>query len=127
MFAGSGYDTVLISLRNRPSVQQKLFGDLAGLSQRVDGILFSISPSDEAELAAVAGSGLAVASVGMHDVPWDNVGIDNVEAARAATNICWGWATGTWPSSPAAKPASRPWSPPASGCSGFERRWLSTN
>ena len=30
VFADSGYDTVLISLRNRPSVQQKLFGDLAG-------------------------------------------------------------------------------------------------
>ena len=85
MFAGAGYDTVLISLRNRPSVHSKLFGDLAGLSQRVDGILLLNIALSEAELAAVAGSGLAVASVGMHDVPWDNVGIDNVEAARAAT------------------------------------------
>jgi DNA-binding LacI/PurR family transcriptional regulator len=84
VFAGAGYDTVLISLRNRPSVHGKLFGDLAGLSQRVDGILFLNIALSEAELAAVAGSGLAVASVGMHDVPWDNVGIDNVEAARAA-------------------------------------------
>ena len=39
VFADSGYDTVLISLRNRPSVQQKLFGDLAALAQRVDGVL----------------------------------------------------------------------------------------
>ena len=85
VFAGAGYDTVLISLRNRPSVHSKLFGDLAGLSQRVDGILLLNIALSEAELAAVAGSGLAVASVGMHDVPWDNVGIDNVEAARAAT------------------------------------------
>ena len=85
VFAGAGYDTVLISLRNRPSVHSKLFGDLAGLSQRVDGILLLNIALSEAELAAVAGSGLAVASVGMHDVPWDNVGIDNAEAARAAT------------------------------------------
>ena len=85
VFAGAGYDTVLISLRNRPSVHSELFGDLAGLSQRVDGILLLNIALSEAELAAVAASGLAVASVGMHDVPWDNVGIDNVEAARAAT------------------------------------------
>ncbi|HSO16519.1 MAG TPA: LacI family DNA-binding transcriptional regulator [Arthrobacter sp.] len=85
VFAGAGYDTVLISLRNRPSVHSKLFGDLAGLSQRVDGILLLNIALSEAELAAVDASGLAVASVGMHDVPWDNVGIDNAEAARAAT------------------------------------------
>lgn len=86
VFADSGYDTVLISLRNRPSVQQKLFGDLKGLAQRVDGVLLLNIALDEAEMAALAGSGLAVASVGMHDVPWDNVGIDNEEAARAATD-----------------------------------------
>jgi DNA-binding LacI/PurR family transcriptional regulator len=85
VFAGAGYDTVLISLRNRPSVHSRLFGDLAGLSQRVDGVLLLNIALSEAELAAVAGSGLAVASVGMHDVPWDNVGIDNAEAARTAT------------------------------------------
>jgi DNA-binding LacI/PurR family transcriptional regulator len=85
VFAAAGLDTVLISLRNRPSVHSKLFGDLAGLSQRVDGILLLNIALSEAELAAVAGSGLAVASVGMHDVPWDNVGIDNAEAARTAT------------------------------------------
>ena len=100
----SGYDTVLISLRNRPSVHSKLFGDLAGLSQRVDGILLLNIALSEAEMAAVDASGLAVASVGMHDVPWDNVGIDNEEAARAATDTCWTWATGTWPCFPAAKP-----------------------
>ncbi len=85
VFAGGGYDTVLISLRNRPSVHRKLFGDLAGLSQRVDGVLLLNIALSEAELADLAASGLAVASVGMHDVPWDNVGIDNAEAARAAT------------------------------------------
>ncbi|BCW65488.1 LacI family transcriptional regulator [Arthrobacter sp. NicSoilB4] len=85
VFAGAGYDTVLISLRNRPSVHNKLFSDLAGLSQRVDGILLLNIALSEAELAAVEASGLAVASVGMHDVPWDNVGIDNAGAARAAT------------------------------------------
>ena len=85
VFAGGGYDTVLISLRNRPSVHRKLFGDLAGLSQRVDGVLLLNIALSEAEIAALAGSGLAVASVGMHGVPWDNVGIDNEEAARTAT------------------------------------------
>ena len=86
VFADSGYDTVLISLRNRLSVQQNLFSDLAGLSQRVDGVLLLNIALEEAEMAALAESGLAVASVGMHDVPWDNVGIDNEEAARTATN-----------------------------------------
>lgn len=85
VFAGGGYDTVLISLRNRPSVHRKLFGDLAGLSQRVDGVLLLNIALSEAELADLAGSGLAVASVGMHSVPWDNVGIDNAAAARTAT------------------------------------------
>ncbi|MCU1548330.1 MAG: LacI family transcriptional regulator, partial [Arthrobacter sp.] len=77
VFADSGYDTVLISLRNQPSVQRKLFRDLEGLSQRVDGVLLLNIALSETELAALAGSGLSVASVGMHDVPWDNVGIDN--------------------------------------------------
>jgi len=86
VFADGGYDTVLISLRNRPSVQQKLFGDLAGLAQRVDGVLLLNIALGDAEMAALAESGLAVASIGMHGVPWDNVGIDNEEAAHAATN-----------------------------------------
>lgn len=85
VFADSGYDTVLISLRNRPSVKHKLFGDLAGLAQRVDGVLLLNVGLDAAEVAALEESGLAVASVGMQGVPWDNVGIDDEEAARKAT------------------------------------------
>lgn len=85
VLADGGYDTVLISLRNRPSVRSKLFGDLAGLSQRVDGVLLLNIALSEAEMDALAASGLAVASVGMQGVPWDNVGIDNAGAARAAT------------------------------------------
>ena len=85
VFADSGYDTVLISLRNSPGVHRKLFGDLEALSQRVDGVLLLNIALSEAEVAALAASGLAVASVGMHGVPWDNVGIDNEEAARSAT------------------------------------------
>ncbi|GAP55585.1 HTH-type transcriptional repressor PurR [Arthrobacter sp. Hiyo6] len=86
VFADSGYDTVLISLRNKASVQRRLFGDLAGLSQRVDGVLLLNIALSEAEIAALAGSGLAVASVGMRNVPWDNVGIDNEDAAWRATS-----------------------------------------
>jgi DNA-binding LacI/PurR family transcriptional regulator len=86
VFADSGYDTVLISLRNSPSVQRKLFGDLEGLSQRVDGVLLLNIALSETEMAALAASGLAVTSVGMHGVPWDNVGIDNEEAAFTATD-----------------------------------------
>ena len=86
VFADSGYDTVLISLRNSPSVHRKLFGDLEGLAQRVDGVLLLNIALSETEMAALAASGLAVASVGMHGVPWDNVGIDNEEAARTATD-----------------------------------------
>ncbi|WP_400160051.1 LacI family DNA-binding transcriptional regulator [Arthrobacter sp. BPSS-3] len=85
VFADSGYDTVLISLRNRPSVQRKLFSDLAGLAQRVDGVLLLNVALDAAEVAALEDCGLAVASVGMQSVPWDNVGIDDEEAARKAT------------------------------------------
>jgi DNA-binding LacI/PurR family transcriptional regulator len=86
VFADSGYDTVLISLRNRPSVHSKLFGDPAALSQRVDGALLLNIALGEADLAGLAASGLAVASVGMHEVPWDNVGIDNEAASHAATS-----------------------------------------
>ncbi|MEW1782071.1 LacI family DNA-binding transcriptional regulator [Arthrobacter sp. NPDC080086] len=85
VFADSGYDTVLISLRSRPSVQRKLFSDLAGLAQRVDGVLLLNVALDAAEVAALEDCGLAVASVGMQSVPWDNVGIDDEEAARKAT------------------------------------------
>lgn len=38
------------------------------------------------QTATLSSSGLDVASVGMQDVPWDNVGIDNVAAAKEATN-----------------------------------------
>ncbi|MGZ4662964.1 MAG: LacI family DNA-binding transcriptional regulator, partial [Arthrobacter sp.] len=86
VFADSGYDTVLISLRNKASVQRRLLSDLDGLSQRVDGVLLLNIALSEAEIAALAGSGLAVASVGMHNVPWDNVGIDNEDAAWRATS-----------------------------------------
>lgn len=86
VFGDSSYDTILISLRDRPSVHRKIFDDLAGLSQRVDGVLLLNIALNKAEIAALAGSGLAVASIGMRGVPWDNVGIDNEEAARTATN-----------------------------------------
>ena len=86
VFADSGFDTVLISLRNSPSRARTLFADLEGLSQRVDGVLLLNIALSEAEMAALAVSGLAVASVGMHNVPWDNVGIDNEDAAYAATS-----------------------------------------
>ena len=67
-------------------MHRKVFGDLDALSQRVDGVLLlNIALSDD-EIAALAASGLAVASVGMHNVPWDNVGIDNEDAAWKATN-----------------------------------------
>jgi DNA-binding LacI/PurR family transcriptional regulator len=85
VFADSGFDTVLISLRNTPSVRKKVLGDLAGLAQRVDGVLLlNVDLTDE-EIAAVAGSGLAIASLGMGGVPWDNVSIDNEHAAWQAT------------------------------------------
>lgn len=86
VFGDSGYDTVLISLRNSPGVHRRLFGDLEGLTQRVDGVLLLNIALSPAEVAALAASDLAVASVGMHDVPWDNVGIDNEQAARTATD-----------------------------------------
>lgn len=86
VFADSGYDTVLISLRNKASVRRKVLGDLSGLAQRVDGVLLlNVDLSDE-EIEALRASGLAVASVGMSKVPWDNVGIDDEHAAWAATS-----------------------------------------
>ncbi len=85
-FADHGLDTVLISLRNRPSVHRKVFSDLAGLAQRVDGVLLLNIALSAAEIAGLADSGLAIASVGMHSVPWDNVGIDNEAAAHNATS-----------------------------------------
>ncbi|MEO5320862.1 LacI family DNA-binding transcriptional regulator [Arthrobacter sp. CC3] len=86
VFADSGFDTMLISLRNTPSVHRKVFGDLDALSQRVDGVLLLNIALSSGDIDALASSGLAVASVGMHNVPWDNVGIDNEDAAWKATS-----------------------------------------
>jgi DNA-binding LacI/PurR family transcriptional regulator len=86
VFADSGYDTVIMSLRNKPSNQKKLFGDLKALSQRVDGVLLLNIALSPLEIEALAASGLGVTSVGMHAVPWDNVGIDNKAAAWKATS-----------------------------------------
>lgn len=86
VFADSGHDTLLISLRNDPAVHTRIFGGLAALSHKVDGVLLLNVDLSQDEIQALNDSTLAVASIGMHNVPWDNVGIDNVEAARTATN-----------------------------------------
>ncbi|MCA4134151.1 LacI family DNA-binding transcriptional regulator [Arthrobacter sp. M4] len=86
VFADSGLDTILVSLRNKPSVHRKVFSDLTALTQRVDGVLLINVDLDETEIQALSASDLRVASVGMHDVPWDNVGIDNEDAAWQATS-----------------------------------------
>ncbi|MEO6531673.1 MAG: hypothetical protein ABIO25_12205 [Specibacter sp.] len=85
MSAASGHNTRIISLRNNPAVRHRRFGDLAALAQKGDGVLLLNIELTDAEIEALAASPLAVVSVGMHNVPWDNVGIDNVAAARAAT------------------------------------------
>ncbi|WP_347109275.1 LacI family DNA-binding transcriptional regulator [Paenarthrobacter sp. S56] len=86
VLADSGYDTVLVSLRNKKSVKQKVFGGLDQLAQRVDGVLLLNVDLDPTEVGALEASGLAVASVGMRNVPWDNVGIDDEHAAWRATS-----------------------------------------
>jgi DNA-binding LacI/PurR family transcriptional regulator len=86
VFADSGYDTVLVSLRNKQSIQRKVFNDLQGLRQRVDGVLLLNVDLMPGEVEMLASSGLEVASVGMGSVPWDNVGIDDEEAAWQATS-----------------------------------------
>lgn len=85
VFGDSGYDTILISLRNKTSVRKQVFGDLERLAQRVDGLLLLNVDLDPAEVEALEASGLAIASVGMRNVPWDNVGIDDEHAAWQAT------------------------------------------
>ncbi|MFJ5956155.1 LacI family DNA-binding transcriptional regulator [Paenarthrobacter sp. NPDC092416] len=86
VFGDCGYDTVLISLRNKPSVKQQVFGDLESLAQRVDGLLLLNIDLAPEEMESLEASGLAVASVGMNSVPWDNVGIDDEHAAWQATS-----------------------------------------
>ena len=81
----SGYDTVLISLRNKASVRRQFFENLENLAQRVDGLLLLNIDVHPDEMEALKACGLAVASVGMRDVPWDNVGIDDEHAAWQAT------------------------------------------
>lgn len=78
-------DTILISLHNKEKVHRRLFEDPAALSHRVDGVLLLNVSLNDVEIEALASSRLAVASVGMHAVPWDNVGIDNQAAGRKAT------------------------------------------
>lgn len=86
VFGDSGYDTMLISLRNKKTVKQQVFGGLDSLAQRVDGVLLLNVDVDPAEVEALEASGLAVASVGLRSVPWDNVGIDDEHAAWQATS-----------------------------------------
>ncbi|MEV7661702.1 LacI family DNA-binding transcriptional regulator [Paenarthrobacter sp. NPDC089316] len=81
----SGYDTVLVSLRNKATVRKQFFGNLENLAQRVDGLLLLNIDLDAGEMEALEACGLAVASVGMRNVPWDNVGIDDEHAAWQAT------------------------------------------
>ncbi|MGO4146193.1 LacI family DNA-binding transcriptional regulator [Paenarthrobacter sp. YAF11_1] len=85
VFGDSGYHTVLISLRNKASVRREFFADLANLAQRVDGLLLLNIDLAPGEVEALEASGLATASVGMVNVPWDNVGIDDEHAAWQAT------------------------------------------
>lgn len=85
VFAGYGLDPVLMSLRGSDQVKSRVFSGPSALSQRVDGVLLlgvSLGPE---ELEALAESELTVASVGLHDVAWDNVGIDDEAAAWSAT------------------------------------------
>jgi DNA-binding LacI/PurR family transcriptional regulator len=86
VFGDSGYDTMLISLRNKQTVKQQVFGRLESLAQRADGVLLLNVDLDPSEVEALEASGLAVASVGLRDVPWDNVGIDDEHAAWQATS-----------------------------------------
>lgn len=86
VFADSGWDTVLISLRNKASVRKRTFGDLDALAQRVDGLLLLNVELKQREITALDESALAVTSVGMSAVPWDNVGIDDEYAAWLATS-----------------------------------------
>ncbi|MDR6640158.1 LacI family DNA-binding transcriptional regulator [Paenarthrobacter nitroguajacolicus] len=81
----SGYDTVLISLRNKATVRRQFFADLSNLAQRVDGVLLLNVGLAPGEVEALVACGLPVASVGMRNVPWDNVGIDDEHAAWQAT------------------------------------------
>lgn len=82
----AGLDPLLVSLRGQQQIQSRIFDDPAGLVQRVDGALMIDIDLTAAQTTALSASGLPVASVGMNDVPWDNVGIDNVASAREATN-----------------------------------------
>jgi DNA-binding LacI/PurR family transcriptional regulator len=86
ILADAGLDPVLVSLRGQERVQSRIFDDPTGLAQRVDGALMIDVDLTPAQTAALSASGLAITSVGMHDVPWDNVGIDNEAAAKEATN-----------------------------------------
>ena len=86
IIADGGMDPVLVSLRGQEDVQARILNDPADLAQRVDGVLMIDVDLTARQTAALSASGLAIASVGMNNVPWDNVGIDNVSAATEATN-----------------------------------------
>ncbi|GAB4098469.1 LacI family DNA-binding transcriptional regulator [Sinomonas halotolerans] len=88
VLADSGLDTVLMSLRGNAQARESLFADPASLLQRVDGVLLLGVDLSPEQAGAVAESGLPVASVGLTGVPWDNVGIDDEQAAwRAAHRL----------------------------------------
>jgi DNA-binding LacI/PurR family transcriptional regulator len=85
VFGDAGLDTLLVSLRGSRDVEERFFADLDGLAQRVDGVLLAGVSLEPARVEMLAASRLAVASLGLTDVPWDNVGIDDEAAAWTAT------------------------------------------
>jgi LacI family transcriptional regulator, repressor for deo operon, udp, cdd, tsx, nupC, and nupG len=80
----SGHDVLLFNFGGRQAAARRLF-DGSGLDKRVDALMLAGVPRTFGDKDAIDRLGLPVVIVGGHQTGWGSVRIDDVAAARTAT------------------------------------------
>jgi LacI family transcriptional regulator, repressor for deo operon, udp, cdd, tsx, nupC, and nupG len=80
----AGYDMMLYNLGGRPESRRKVFSG-STLSHRADALMLVCTPMDPADIAAVDRLGIPVVTISEGGGRWPAVCIDDVAAARTAT------------------------------------------
>lgn len=80
----AGYDVLLFALPDAPA-QERFFRDMP-LRRRVDGVMVVSLPLNDSQVTALHDLNLPLASIGVPAPGFFSVGIDDVAAARTATN-----------------------------------------
>lgn len=81
----AGYDMVLYNLGGRPESRRKLFSGTT-LTHRADALMLVCTPLDTLDIAAIDRLGIPVVTVSDGGCDWPAVCIDDVAAARTATD-----------------------------------------